>query len=119
MSSSNIGANKIVELDIGKMLSISDSSTNVIVGYMTIKPDNYVGYIVACGIVNGIRRLPRISDLDHFGPGDFRRCAVISDSDFGRCAVKSDGDFGRCAVNSDAAVNSDGDLGRCAVNADA
>ena len=51
-----------------------------------------------------------ISDLDHFGPGDFGRCAVISDGDFGRCAVKSDGDFGRYAVISDAAVNSDDDL---------
>ena len=49
-----------------------------------------------------------ISDLDHFGPGDFGRLSVISDGEFGRCAVKSDGDFGRCVVNSDAAVNSDG-----------
>ena len=61
----------------------------------------------------------RLSDLDHFGPGDFGRLLVISDGDFGRCAVKSYGDFGRCAVNSDAAVNSDGAFGLCAVNSDA
>ena len=30
-----------------------------------------------------------ISDLDHFGPGDFGRLSVISDGDFGRFAVKS------------------------------
>ena len=47
-----------------------------------------------------VKRLPVISDLDHFGPGDFGRLSVISDGDFGRCAVKSDGDFGRCVVNS-------------------
>ena len=70
-------------------------------------------------IKTGVRRLPVISDLDYFGPGDFGRISVISDGDFGRCAVKSDGDFGRCVVNSDAAVNSDGDFGRYAVNSDA
>ena len=30
-----------------------------------------------------------ISDLDHFGPGDFGRLLVISDGDFGRSAVNS------------------------------
>ena len=39
------------------------------------------------------QRLPVISDLDHFGPGDFGRISVIPDGDFGRCAVKSDDDM--------------------------
>ena len=43
---------------------------------------------------NDKEELPVISDLDHYGPGDFGRLSVISDSDFGRCAVKLDGDFG-------------------------
>ena len=60
-----------------------------------------------------VSRLPVISDLDHFGPGDFGRLSVISDGDFERCAVKSDDDYGRCAVNSDAAANSN-----AAVNSD-
>ena len=68
---------------------------------------------------DGFNRLPVISDLDHFGPGDFGHLSVISDGDFGRCVVKSDGDFGRCVLSLDAAVNSDGDFGRRAVNSDA
>ena len=49
--------------------------------------------------------VPVISDLDHFGLGDFGRLSVISDSDFGLrflTPAKSDCDFGWCAVNSDA-----------------
>ena len=66
-----------------------------------------------------LKRLPVISDLDHFGPGDFGRLSVISDGDFEWCVVKSGCDFGGCVVNWDAAVNSDGDFGRRALNSDA